>query len=360
MPFQIIRDDIAKVRADVIVNSANPKPVCGGGAERAIFEAAGYDDMLAARQKIGAISPGEAAVTRAFKLHARYVIHTVGPVWQGGDHREIETLASCYRKCLLLAQQLKVKSIAFPMISTGVYGFPKDKALETALDVIRWFLEIEDMEITLVVFDMTSYDVSSIFPKEMPQFIDDAYVEASHAKERREYFGNRPRPRPRQSWDDDMFVGAPLPAMMPKESAEASGYAAPSHKVPNNYVAASKPAAPFISNEETFQERLLHLIDKRGMTDVEIYKKANLDRKLFSKIRCNRDYMPKKKTALALAAALELDRAETVDLLSRAGLALSPSSRADQIFTYCIENRIYDIFKINALLFEYDEPLLGY
>ena len=352
MPFQIIRDDIAKVRAQVIVNSANPDPICGGGAERAIFEAAGYDDMLAARQKIGAIKPGEAAVTPAYNLHARYVIHTVGPIWQGGDHGEIETLASCYRKCLLLAQQLKVGSIAFPMISTGVYGFPKDKALETALDVIRWFLEIQDMEITLVVFDMTSFDLSSIFPADLPQFVDDAYVEAAHAKERRDYFGNRPRPRPRPRWDDDMYVGGPPPGA-------ALSHAAPASARKEN-AAAPFIAAPFISNEETFQERLLHLIDDRGMTDVEIYKKANLDRKLFSKIRCNRDYMPKKKTALALSAALELNRAETVDLLSRAGLALSPSSRADQIFTYCIENRIYDIIKINALLFEYDEPLLGY
>ena len=169
MPFQIIRADIARVHADVIVNSANPKPICGGGAERAIFEAAGMEEMLKARQKIGPISPGEAAVTDAFGLSARYVVHTVGPVWAGGTQGEIETLASCYRKCLLLAQKLEAESIAFPMISTGVYGFPKDRALETALSVIRWFLEQADMEITLVVFDMTSYDLSAhrlLKPKE--------------------------------------------------------------------------------------------------------------------------------------------------------------------------------------------------
>ena len=347
MPFQIIRDDIAKVQADIIVNSANPKPICGGGAERAIFEAAGYEQMLAARKKIGAIKPGEAAVTEAFGLHADYVIHTVGPVWDGGTAGEIETLASCYRKCLLLAKQLKVESIAFPMISTGVYGFPKDRALETALQVIRWFLETEDMEITLVVFDMTAYDLSAVFPKDIPQFIDDTYVAASHAREQRERWSNRPRPYRQEYPMADAAMSAPAPK--PKAAGmPVSGFARPAF------------AEGFESHEETFQECLLHWIDKRGMTDVEVYKKANLDRKLFSKIRSNRDYVPKKRTALALSAALQLDRGEIADLLSRAGLALSPSSRADRIFTYCIDNRIYDIYSINALLFEYNEPLLGY
>ena len=341
MPFQIIRDDIARVHADVIVNSANPKPICGGGAERAIFEAAGMEEMLKARQKIGPISPGEAAVTDAFGLSARYVVHTVGPVWAGGTQGEIETLASCYRKCLLLAQKLEAESIAFPMISTGVYGFPKDRALETALSVIRWFLEQADMEITLVVFDMTSYDLSAVFPKNIPQFIDDSYVAASHAKERRERWSNRPRPRPERWAEEDIPMAAPAPAAMP-----------PHPSMPIS-------ADSFDSTEDTFQECLLHWIDARGMTDVEVYKKANLDRKLFSKIRSNRNYVPKKKTALALAAALQLNRRQTADLLSRAGLALSPSSRADRIFTYCIEHSIYDIISINALLFEYNEPLLG-
>lgn len=366
MPFQIIRNDITKVRADAIVNTANPDPIYASGTDSAVYHAAGADALLAERKKIGSIAPGEAAVTPAFALPARYIIHTVGPVWAEGGNGEFETLASCYRKSLLLARQLGCKSIAFPLISTGVYGFPKDKALAVALDTIADFLADSDMDVTLVVFDRRAYELSASLVRDVGQFIDENYVAEKRAEEysfgRDEEFGRRRdavqgfREDASQIYREDAeqsfrleeaaqdFLSSPLPpasASKPAFTPKASLSDVMSHM------------------GESFQEMLLRLIDERGMTDSEVYRRANVDRKLFSKIRCNADYTPKKRTAVALAVALELSLDETVDLLRRAGMALSPSSKFDLIVEYCIENHIYNIFDINALLFEYDQQLLG-
>ena len=355
MPFQLIRNDISKVSADAIVNSANPEPTVGRGSDMAVFNAAGYDQLLKERKKIGSIKPGETAVTEAFNLHAKYIIHTVGPIWQGGDHREMETLASCYRKSLQLAKHLKCTSIAFPLISSGVYGFPKDKALSVALREIETFLKDEDMDVTLVVFDRQAYQISASLNHSVREYINDRIA--------------------RETFEAENMYSAPVSAVQYKENRPASAGSPRSDrglfrrkKKKENIYSDSIAYAPepSLSIEEilrsparTFQEQLLYLIDQKGYTDVEVYKKANLDRKLFSKIRSNPDYVPKKKTALALAVALELDVDETKDLLSRASLALSPSSPFDLIIEYCISHKKYNIFEINSILFEYDQQLLG-
>ncbi len=363
MPFSIIRNDITKITADAIVNSANPLPVCGGGAEAAIYAAAGRGKLLKSRSRIGELEPGEAAATKAFGLRARHIIHTVGPVWQGGTAGELEVLADCYRHSLGLARDLGCGSIAFPLISTGTYGFPKDKALSTALSEIKAFLEKHDMEITIVVFDRSSYETAFDYEDDIKAYIDEKYA-AEHAPRRRD------RNRPAYVMENVSYTegSVPKPGAAGQVFGELSEDAAPPDHEPLAAYAMTRPAAKAKKKSlkdivqhvgENFQECLLRLIDERGLTDTAVYKKANLDRKLFSKIRCTRNYTPSKRTAVALAIALTLNLDQTVDLLGRAGIALSPGSKFDLIIEYCIENGIYDIYEINALLFEYGEQLLG-
>lgn len=450
MPFTIIRNDITKVKADAIVNTANPKPVFGRGSDRAIYRAAGEEQLLKERRKIGEISVGEAAATKAFGLRAKYVIHTVGPVWQGGDQNETENLASCYRKSLFLALQLGCKSIAFPLISAGTYQFPKDKALEIALREIKNFLSEEEMDVTLVVFDRTAYEISRELSEGVASYIDEKTVERKRAEEYWEKpqdysysapIGAAKESRPganvyQESVSEDTGILPDLEEDSAPESPEAkparaeipkgaSAGAAPAGAAPSattrpsaaaptmagrppatESTAAGRPSAaesftagrpsstePFaaarppaagvyaaktssapkkasgkkerrlnelaLQTQESFQESLLRKIDEKGLTDVEVYKKANIDRKLFSKIRSNPTYQPKKRTAIALAMALELNLDETIDLLGRAGLAFSPAFKADLIIRYCIEHRIFDLYTVNSILFDYDQPLLG-
>ncbi|MBQ6364332.1 MAG: macro domain-containing protein [Lachnospiraceae bacterium] len=392
MPFRIVRNDITRVRADAVVNTANPEPDYGRGTDYAIYRAAGAAELLEARRRIGFIEPGEAAVTPAFALHADFIIHTVGPVWAGGTDGEAEILSSCYRKSLLLAEQLGCRSVAFPLISAGVYGFPKDLALKIATEEIGAFLEVHDLEVILAVFNKEVFELSSALTGDVQQYITDHYVEERVEEEYRDY-GAAPssgaaRPdsaappleKRRRSGLFGHFgrtekakkAEAPAGVLEEAPMPSAPAYSMPTAPEP----AGSPPPAPHAMNTaaspmigslpeimerlgESFQERLLHLIDDRGMTDTEVYKRANIDRKLFSKIRCNPAYNPTKRTAVALAVALRLNLDETVDLLSRAGIALSPSSPFDLIVEYCIMNRIYDIYEINLLLFRYDQPILG-
>ena len=369
MPFRIIRNDITKVRADAIVNTANPEPRYASGTDAAIYRAAGADDLLAKRQKIGRIAPGEAAVTPAFQLPAKYIIHTVGPAWIDGKHGEYAILRSCYRKSLLLAEQLGCESIAFPLIATGVYGFPKDQALEIALSVIREFLEDADLDVTLVVFGRGSYQIAAGLTERVEEYIDENYVSEQMAAE----YGAPLQSlsdirRRRRLWEREQVCGsalmpsAPSHALMDETVAEKEEVPRPAAKA-----AAASPRKPkkasledVVNNlGETFQTRLLRMIDERGMSDPEVYKRANVDRKLFSKIRCNEDYIPKKKTIVALAIALRLNMDDTKDLLASAGLMLTNNSKADVIVSFCIENGIYDIFEVNALLFKFNQPILG-
>ena len=371
MPFKIVRNDITKVKADAIVNTANPEPRYGSGTDAAIYRAAGAEDLLTERKKIGRIAPGEAAVTAAFALPAKYIIHTVGPAWIDGNHGEYDILRSCYRKALFLADQLRCESIAFPLIATGVYGFPKDQALETALSVIREHLEESDLDVTLVVFGRGSYQIASGLTEQIEEYIDENYVSVQTEEEYGGQSGVTEAGRRRELWKREQFFGSVYPnrvasdamaAPMADELEEDLAYPTVAGSASVFYKTKQKKASleDVVNNlGESFQARLLRMIDERGMTDPEVYKRANVDRKLFSKIRCSEDYIPKKKTIVALAIALRLNLDDTRDLLASAGLVLTNNSKADVIVSFCIENGIYDIYEVNALLFKFHQPILG-
>lgn len=378
MAFRIIRNDITKVLADAIVNTANPRPRYVSGTDYAIYMAAGADELLEERQKIGNIEIGQAAVTPAFALSAKYIIHTVGPAWIDGEHGEREAVRSCYENSLRLAKELGCESIAFPLIATGVYGFPKADALQIAVSVFSEFLSDTDMEIILVVFDEDSFVLSGKIFSGVNEFIDENYVsekmdseytlgasaaafsvgsipigesrrgrrlfkDAFHHSRRKD--SARAESIKADIADDEEYDAEPLmEAPMAMASTDRAG----------------RSLNDLLDNvSETWQESLLRLIDEKGYTDTEVYKRANVDRKLFSKIRSNSQYQPKKITAVAFALALKLNLDETKDLLGRAGYALSPSSKFDLIIEYFIEQEVYDTYTINLALFEHKQPLLG-
>ena len=337
MPFEIVRNDIVNMQVDAVVNTANPNPVIGSGVDSGIHKKAGHE-LLVARQKIGCIDFGDAAITPGFDLDARYVIHTVGPVWKDGSHREEQILSSCYRKSLTLAKEHKCESIAFPLIATGNYGFPKPLALQIAVREISTFLLENEMQVYLVVFGREAFALSEKLFKSVNSYIDENYI---HSKKLDEYgtesmYGSRLETRRiREQECADMSVGAAIPMD-------------------------SDDWGQLINDLDAgFSETLLQLIDRTGKKDSEIYKKANVDRKLFSKIRNNMDYRPSKTTALAFAFALELDVEETKDFISRAGFALSHSSKFDVIVEYFLVNRNYNVFELNEVLFAFDQPLIG-
>ena len=380
MPLKIVRNDISKVKADAIVNSANKNPICGGGAEYHIYNAAGYDDLLKAREQVGPLKVAQVAVTPAFALEAKYIIHTVGPKWKGGDSGEALALANCYRGALDKAQQLGCQSIAFPLISSGVFKFPKDSALRIALDAIGEFLQTNEMDVMLVVFDRKAFEVSEELSNDIQAFIDDNYVQDKYSVVHR-YVDRRWRNVPdeldERLYDIDEISNIPAEAphriLDKDESIDEEVSADECEKLCMNEV--RKPLASAMSNKsiesgrsledifvepgETFCEKLFRLIHEKNQDDVDVYKRANLDRKHFSKIRSNVNYKPTKKTALALAIALHLDMDETTDLLARAELALSPSNRGDLIVKYFIERQKYDIWEINSMLFKFGQPTLG-
>lgn len=328
MSFRIIRSNIIQVKADMIVNTSNPEPRIGGGTDTAIYEAAGREQLMEARRKIGTIAPGDAAVTKAYGLDAKYIAHAVSPVWIDGQHHETEQLRSCYEKSLKLAEQYRCQSIAFPLMAAGSNRFPNDIALKTALNAIQSYLMDHEMDITLVVFDRQSFELSEQVFERVASYIEDHQVAAA---EEREYQYRRRR--------EEKYMKNSGLSSSPMLSPAMGGAWAP-------------------KKEQTFQVRLLHLIDASGRTDPDVYKAANIDRKLFAKIRKNENYKPSKKTVIALALALHLSLDDTVDLLSRAGFALSPSVVFDLVIRYCLENDIYNIFEVNALLFKFDQETL--
>jgi O-acetyl-ADP-ribose deacetylase (regulator of RNase III) len=342
MAFRIIRNDIAKVKADVIVNTANPKPVIGAGTDSRIYSAAGEDDLLKERKKIGEIAPGEAVYTPAFRLDAKYIIHTVGPVWEGGNKGEEEILRRCYRNSMSLANELGARSIAFPLISSGSYGYPKDKALMTALDEIKGFLFDNEMDIRLVILDRKSLELSHDIEGDIESFISDSH--ASVVMEREYGIGTLREAKREEALRRRSMKNRTEELFMHSIQVHEKGVPALASLSLDDIVG---------RKEDTFQERLFRLIDESGMEDVEVYKKANVDRKLFSKIKGNRDYRPSKKTVLSFAIALGLDIDQTEDLLARAGLAFSPSSDADKIVYYAITKKQYNVYVIDAWLFKY-------
>lgn len=328
MPLEIVRNDITKMPVDAIVNAAKESLLGGGGVDGCIHRAAG-PELLAECRRLGGCKTGDAKITKAYRLPCRYVIHTVGPVWRGGGHGEREQLASCYRTSLALAQAHNCETVAFPLISSGIFGYPKDQALRVAVDTIGQFLLGSDMTVYLVIFDRAAYQIGNKLFADIAAYIDDHYVDA-HTDSSRE------RMRRMGVVESRMLTAYEDASMATSGLDEALAHL-----------------------DAGFSETLLKLIDRSGKKDAEVYKKANVDRKLFSKIRNNPDYKPSKPTAVAFAIALELNLDETRDLIARAGYALSPSSKFDVIIEYFIMQRDYDIFKINEALFAFDQSLLG-
>ena len=351
MPFEIVRNDITKMAVDAIVNTANPRPVIGSGTDSAIHQAAG-PELLEARQIIGRIEAGHAAITPAFKLNAAYVIHTVGPIWLDGNHDEEMLLRSCYESALSLAAQNGCQSIAFPLISTGNYGFPKDKALQIAISAFSSFLLENEMQIYLVVYDRTSFKLSEKLFQSVASYIDEYYVE-SHDFFRGALSENRRRIRQRREKEvcesSAVLEEAPVCATMDEMLPCA----------PQSKAKAMSLEDMLKQTDAGFAETLLNLIDKTGKKDSEIYNRANVSRQHFSKIRNNPAYKPTKSTALAFAIALELDLEQTKDLIGRAGYALTNSSKFDVIIRFFIESGNYNMMDINTALFEFDQTLLG-
>ena len=343
MPFKIVRNDITKVKADVIVNTANPNPICASGTDLAIYEAAGKEQLLAERAGIGKIARGDIAVTGAYNLKAKYIIHTVGPVWTDGKHHEFEILENCYRKSLQKALKLECESIAFPLISTGVYGFPKNKALQIAVSVFSQFLTENEMEIILVVFDKRSFQLSGQIVGDIDSYIDANYVREIHRKE----YPIRSRRSTRI-----------------KELAEEDNY--PLEEMTNTGMTELFMPLENISLEDqltnigaSFHDKLFELIAEAHLDNKDVWKRANLDRKHFSKIQCDQNYHPKKKTVMALCIALRLDLEQSKDLLARADWAFSPSSKVDLIVQKAIIDKQYDIMQLNVTLFKYTNEILG-
>ncbi len=335
MPIQIIRQDITKIECDAIVNAANSTLLGGGGVDGAIHLAAG-EGLLDECKTLGGCAVGEAKITGGYNLKAKYVIHTVGPIWQGGEFGESKQLESCYTKSLLLAKEKGCESVAFPLISSGAYGYPKDKALRVAMSVIGDFLLDNEMLVYIVVFDKSSFKISEKLYAGIKEFIDDVYADSFFAGDRRDFSVSQ------KSVRFNMKREFPQPQAQSIEACYS-------------------PSLDDMLGEidESFSQMLLRKIDEKGMTDSECYKKANIDRKLFSKIKSDVNYKARKTTVIAFAISLELTLEETREMLSKAGYALSRSNKFDIIIEYFITNANYDIYEINEALFAFDQVLLG-
>ena len=346
MPFKIIRDDITKVKADAIVNPANPEPVIGGGVESAIYEAAGKEKLLEARIELGRLQPGKVGVTKAFNLDAKYIVHVSGLYWKGGNSFEVRCLKECYEKALKAALDKGGKSIAFPLLATGTYGFPKDIGLDVAVSTFTEFLEEYEMDITLVVFDNEAVNVSGKLAYEVKSFIDDKYA---HEVLETEYNEDRniecyALPNERFHLLSKVETYEVLDNACAKEtfSAEPSG---------------SLEAALKNIYKESFEKHLQQLINKKGLRNSEVYAAANISKQYFSKL-LKGQVKPSKDKMLALAVGLRLNMDEVVDFLRIAGYALSPISQTDTVVEYFIRKQEYNVLKINIVLFDYGlEPL---
>ncbi|MDO4787611.1 MAG: macro domain-containing protein [Johnsonella sp.] len=342
MPFQIIRQDITKIKTDAIVNAANTELKMGGGVCGVIFQAAGKKKLEKACGELAPIQTGEAVITPGFDLPAKFIIHTAGPVYSVKNKEESERLLrSSYMNSMKKALEYQCSSIAFPLISSGIYGYPKEEAFKTAVSAIEEILRENELEVFLVIYDKQSFSIGKDLLGEIESYIDEHYLKACESKERK--------------------LLALEERILRRGEEEKVPYMAEAFEAkPMNLPASSLPLDHLVDNlEEPFSRMLLDLIDSKGKTDVEVYKRANLDRKLFSKIRSNEAYMPSKRTVIALAVGLELSLGETESLLERAGYALSHAVKSDVIIEYFIKKGKYNIFEINEVLFQYDQPLLG-
>ena len=408
MPFKIVRNDITKMNTEAIVNTANDYATVGAGCDNAIYKAAGYDELLKYRtEKIGFVPEGDVFITPGFHLQAKYIIHAVSPLYKGGDQGEESKLRSCYRKSLQLAKENGIKSIAFPLISTGGFGYPKEEGMRIAVDEINAFLLSNDMLVYLVVFDTKAAMFGKKIYPDLEAYIDQNYVRDKHKEEyENASFGFK---RPGDARYGEYFFGAEQRERRTRRNGEDQKRE-PAHfgmtAVPlaNSAPKVNKPLFtdpifqkeckmdvpmekkcmapdPVCENQEksffdfgeqheskleerikhrpdTFSEYLMYLIQDKKMDNAEVWKRAIVDKKVFSKIKNNPNYHPQKLTALCLCVGAKLNLDESKDLLARAGYALSPCDKTDIIFSYFIENEIYDMIELDIQLEEHGLPCI--
>lgn len=378
MPFKIVRNDITKMNTEAIVNTANDNPSVGTGCDSAVYKAAGYDELLSyRREKIGFVPEGDAFITPGFNLQAKYIIHAVSPLYLGGDEGEEEKLRSCYRKSLKLAKEHKIRSIAFPLIGTGGFGYPKEEGMRIAVDEINSFLLQNDMDIFLVVFDSTATALGERIYPDLEAYIDRNYVKEKREEEYGDaYFGSvRPGDRGYEAYRE---AGHQLEKRLKEPTSKKSFFGMASSMLPTAKEpapieeAACYPEGASFDEEsdvskldermqhlsDTFSQYLMFLIKEKGLKNADVYKRAIVDKKIFSKIKNNPDHHPQKITALCLCIGAKLNLDESKDLLARAGYALSPCDKTDIIFSYFIENEIYDMIELDIQLEEHGLPCI--
>ena len=339
MPLQIIRNDITKLDVDAIVNAAKSSLLGGGGVDGCIHRAAG-PELLAECRTLHGCETGSAKITKGYRLPCKYVIHAVGPQWQGGSYHEKELLESCYRTSLQLAEEYQCESIAFPLISSGIYGYPKNQALRVAVNTISEFLMDHEMTVYIVIFDRKAYKIGEKLFADIASYIDDQYVEEHEDRWERSLLSDE-----QSSFSNEL----------PECTAECTIF----EPTPSPLFGEKSLEEVLDQVDESFSEMLLRKIDESGMTDAQCYKKANIDRKLFSKIQSDKFYKPSKPTVLAFALALQLPLAEMRDMLEKAGFALSRSSKFDLIVAYFVEHGNYNVYELNEVLFAFDQSLIG-
>ena len=379
MPLKIVRNDITKMNTEAIVNTANAHVTVGPGCDSAIYKAAGYDELLAYRkEKIGYIPEGEVFITPGFNLQAKYIIHAVSPHYQDGDQKEEEKLRSCYRKSLLLAKEKGIKSIAFPLISTGGFGYPKEEGIRIAVDEINAFLLSNDMDIFLVVFDTQSTLLGEKIYPELEAYIDHNYVYSARKMEYgNPYIYSAAPDEP--GYKDHLNIIGELEGRLRRNSVRKERMLNANMEAPekpaeedacdcvcdlwNDEVAAeeefeNKLNERLAHKSDTFSEYLMYLIESKGMKNADVYNRACVDRRYFSKIKNNKDFHPEKIKALCLCVGARLNLDETKDLLARAGYAISPADLTDIIFTFFIEHKYYDVVEIAIQLEEHGLPCI--
>ena len=377
MPLKIVRNDITNMHTDAVVNTANAYPTVGSGCDHAIYQAAGYDELLKYRtEKIGFVPEGNAFITPAFKLNCNYIIHAVSPLFINGNNKEEEKLRSCYKQSLQLALEYNVKSIAFPLSATGGYKYPKEEGLRIAVDELSAFTMKYEMFVYLIIFDNKATRLANNIHSDLQTYIDQNYVES---KQREEY-SNIPYPcatpmrvpdsenlREEETKDKKRSKIAEIRERIFKSKSitlpkfrmfdtEEDYYEEDDYVFCEEHESALEERIQHIS--DTFSEYLIYLIDSRGMTYPDVYKRAIVDKKVFSKIKNNPDAHPKKITAMCLCVGAKLNMDQTRDLLARAGYALSPCDKTDIIFSYFIENHIYDMIELDIQLEEHGLPCL--
>lgn len=348
MSFKIERNDITKVRADAIVNTANPLPVIGKGTDTSVYEAAGREELLACRQKIGVIERGQSVWTPSFNLKkkgVKYIIHTIGIHYKDGKNGEVEILRSCYTTALKTAAELKCKSVAIPLLASGNYEFPKDLALQVAVEEISRFLLENDISVCLVVYDDESYKISEKLFDDVEDFLYENLEEDEEDFEEDDF-------------ETDAIYSDSICGAIPEHILQEPSELRAESKICRSAEITPIDVDAFIKNSKenlNFQNTLQKLIADRKLENATIYKKACIDKKFFSKIISNKDYVPKKHTVMALGLALELPLVEYEEFLASAGYAFMPSSKFDLIIKYCVINQIYNIVSVDVILNDHGE-----